>query len=119
MKPQCTKGKQRRISRWEQEPVAEAAQRRLDENPGAMRARRETAEHPFGTLKARMGATHLPPPALLLALKPPPYGSKTPSGWPKARKKRIFRKSLGTGSFPNTGLTFSRGLDPERRSASS
>jgi len=58
MKPQCTKAKLRRITRWEQEHVAEAAQRRLDENPGAMRVRRETAEHPFGTLKARMGATH-------------------------------------------------------------
>jgi transposase len=33
-------------------------QRRLDENPEAMRVRRETAEHPFGTMKARMGATH-------------------------------------------------------------
>ena len=33
-------------------------QRRLDENPQAMRRRRETVEHPFGTLKARMGATH-------------------------------------------------------------
>ena len=38
--------------------VLEAAQKRLDENPQAMRARRETAEHPFGTLKMRMGATH-------------------------------------------------------------
>ena len=28
------------------------------ENPEAMRQRRETVEHPFGTLKARMGATH-------------------------------------------------------------
>jgi hypothetical protein len=33
-------------------------QRRLDENPRAMRVRRETVEHPFGTIKARMGATH-------------------------------------------------------------
>jgi len=33
-------------------------QRRLDEDPGAMRRRRETVEHPFGTIKARMGATH-------------------------------------------------------------
>ena len=33
-------------------------QRRLDENPQAMRLRRETVEHPFGTIKARMGATH-------------------------------------------------------------
>ena len=36
----------------------EAAQKRLDENPQAMRVRRETVEHPFGTLKMRMGATH-------------------------------------------------------------
>jgi transposase len=36
----------------------EAAQKRLDENPQAMRQRRETVEHPFGTLKMRMGATH-------------------------------------------------------------
>ena len=42
-------------------PVAvsiEAVQRRLDEHPEKMRQRRETVEHPFGTIKARMGATH-------------------------------------------------------------
>jgi transposase len=33
-------------------------QRRLDSDPNAMRRRRETVEHPFGTIKARMGATH-------------------------------------------------------------
>ena len=33
-------------------------QERLDANPHAMRQRRETVEHPFGTMKARMGATH-------------------------------------------------------------
>ena len=38
--------------------MLEAAQKRLDENPQAMRQRRETAEHPFATLKMRMGATH-------------------------------------------------------------
>ena len=27
-------------------------------NPQAMRQRRETVEYPFGTIKARMGATH-------------------------------------------------------------
>ena len=32
--------------------------RGLDKNPQAMRERRETVEHPFGTLKMRMGATH-------------------------------------------------------------
>jgi transposase len=29
-----------------------------DEHPEKMRQRRETVEHPFGTIKARMGATH-------------------------------------------------------------
>jgi transposase len=58
IKPQCTTGPERRITRWEHEHVVEAVQRRLDENPGAMRQRRETAEHPFATLKMRMGATH-------------------------------------------------------------
>jgi Transposase DDE domain len=33
-------------------------QRRLDEHPEKMRPRRETVEHPFGTIKARMGAPH-------------------------------------------------------------
>ena len=59
LKPQCTTGKERRIPRWEHEHVLEAVQRRLDEHPEAMRVRRETAEHPFGTLKARMGTTPL------------------------------------------------------------
>ena len=38
--------------------MVEAVQQRLDENPQAMRQRRETAEHPFATLKMRMGAIH-------------------------------------------------------------
>jgi transposase len=58
LKHRCTTGTQRRITRWEHEHVLEAAQKRLDENPKAMRQRRETVEHPFGTLKMRMGATH-------------------------------------------------------------
>ena len=58
LKARCTKAKHRVISRWEHEHVMEAAQKRLDENPHAMRQRRETVEHPFGTLKMRMGATH-------------------------------------------------------------
>jgi transposase len=58
IKHRCTTGVQRRITRWEHEHVLEAVQRRLDENPQAMRQRRETVEHPFGTIKARMGATH-------------------------------------------------------------
>jgi transposase len=58
LKAQCTPGAQRRITRWEHEHVLDAVQRRLDMNPQAMRVRRETVEHPFGTLKMRMGATH-------------------------------------------------------------
>src|SRR5712692_2270689 len=58
LKSQCTTASQRRMTRWEHEHVLEAVQQRLDENPQAMRQRRETVEHPFGTLKMRMGATH-------------------------------------------------------------
>jgi hypothetical protein len=58
LKAQCTPGAQRRITRWQHEDLLEAVQQRLDANPQAMRVRRETAEHPFGTLKMRMGATH-------------------------------------------------------------
>ena len=58
IKNKCTTGKERRIARWEHEHILEAVQRRLDEHPEKMRQRRETVEHPFGTIKARMGATH-------------------------------------------------------------
>ncbi len=58
LKHQCTTGPERRITRWEHEHLVEEVQRRLDENPEAMRKRRETVEHPFGTIKMWMGATH-------------------------------------------------------------
>src|SRR6202795_313711 len=58
LKSQCTTGPERRIPRWEHEHLLDAVQQRLDANPKAMRQRRETVEHPFGTMKARMGATH-------------------------------------------------------------
>ena len=58
IKDRCTSGKERRITRWQHEHVVEAVQRRLDAYPEKMRQRREAAEHPFGTIKARMGATH-------------------------------------------------------------
>jgi transposase len=58
MKAQCTSGKYRRISRWEHEAVLERLEARLDKEPERMRVRRETVEHPFGTLKAWMGSTH-------------------------------------------------------------
>jgi hypothetical protein len=60
LKGRCTIDLERRIARWEHEHehVLEAVQQRLDKNPQAMRGRRETVEHPFGTLKMRIGATH-------------------------------------------------------------
>jgi transposase len=58
LKSRCTSGKERRIKRWEHEAVIDAMQERLDRRPDAMRIRRATVEHPFGTLKAWMGSTH-------------------------------------------------------------
>jgi len=58
LKSRCTSGPERRIKRWEHEGVIDAMQERLDRKPDAMRIRRATVEHPFGTLKAWMGATH-------------------------------------------------------------
>ena len=58
MKPRCTKSKYRRIARWEHEGILEVVQDRLDGAPDAMRLRRQTVEHVFGTLKAWMGSSH-------------------------------------------------------------
>jgi transposase len=58
IKSQCTPSDYRRVSRWEHEEILEAMQARLDKAPDSMRIRRQTVEHPFGTLKAWMGATH-------------------------------------------------------------
>ena len=58
MKSQCTTNPYRRVTRWEHEAVLEAAEARLDREPERMRIRRQTVEHPFGTLKAWMGYTH-------------------------------------------------------------
>jgi len=58
LKPRCTMGKERRIKRWEHENVVEALQARLDRRPDAMRIRRRTVEHVFGTIKDWMGRSH-------------------------------------------------------------
>jgi transposase len=58
IKGQCTTSKERRITRWEHEDVLDEVQRQLDEQPEKMRQRRETVEHPFGTIKCWMGYTH-------------------------------------------------------------
>ena len=56
IKPTCTTGKERRITRWEYEHILEAIQRR------------EMVEHPFGTIKARMGAGKARKPMQLVPL---------------------------------------------------
>lgn len=46
------------MARWEHEAVLDGMQARLDHAPEMMRIRRQTVEHPFGAIKAWMGATH-------------------------------------------------------------
>jgi transposase len=58
IKSQCTTGDYRRIARWEHEDVMERMQMRLVKRTDTAIVRRRTVEHPFGTLKAWMGATH-------------------------------------------------------------
>ena len=58
IKEKCTPSTERRITRWEDEAVLEAMQARLDRFPEAMRIRRQTVEHTFGTLKLWMGSAH-------------------------------------------------------------
>jgi hypothetical protein len=58
IKEKCTPGEQRRVTRWEHENVLETMQSRLDLAPDSMRIRRQTVEHPFGTLKLWMGSAH-------------------------------------------------------------
>ena len=58
IRPRCTPTPRRIIKRWENEDVLDRMQDRLDRMPEAMGVRRQTVEHPFGTLKAWMGATH-------------------------------------------------------------
>ena len=58
VKATCTASTERRIKRWEHEEVIDAMQARLDRWPGAMRVRRRTVEHVFGTLKDWMGRSH-------------------------------------------------------------
>lgn len=58
IKPQCTKGKNRRVSRWKHEAVLDKVNSRIEREPERMKARRETVEHPYGTIKHWMGYTH-------------------------------------------------------------
>ena len=81
LKAQCTTGPERRIPRWEHEAILEKVQDRLDRDPGKMTLRRQTVEHPFGTIKAWMGWTHyltrtLPKVATEMALNVLAYNMK-------------------------------------------
>jgi transposase len=58
IKNRCTTGKERRVRRWEHEAILERVQKRIDDDPSKIPLRSKTVEHPFGTIKAWMGATH-------------------------------------------------------------
>lgn len=58
IKDKCTNSKERRIRRWEHEDVLERVQQRLDKDPTQLAVRSMTVEHPYGTIKSWMGATH-------------------------------------------------------------
>ena len=51
LKTKCTRGKQRRITRWVHEDVLDRMRERVRLRPNIMKLRREIVEHPFGTLK--------------------------------------------------------------------
>jgi transposase len=81
IKALCTPQKERLILRWEHEAVLDKVQARLDHTPDAMTTRRSTVEHPFGTIKCWMGATHflcttLPKVATEMALNVLAYNMK-------------------------------------------
>ncbi|SIQ99750.1 Transposase DDE domain-containing protein [Marinobacterium stanieri] len=46
------------MRRWVHEDEMEDMERRLQAAPDTMLIRKSTVEHPFGTIKAWMGATH-------------------------------------------------------------
>jgi transposase len=54
IRSQCTGGKFRTVSRLENEAVLDRMQARLDKRPDILHRRRETVEHPFGTIKQWM-----------------------------------------------------------------
>jgi transposase len=59
MKPQCSNSKQpRRITRWEHQGQIDQMDELMSFMPDSMLIRKQTVEHPFGTIKSWMGATH-------------------------------------------------------------
>ena len=60
IRDKCTKSAKepRTIRRWIHEPIIDAMQKRLDDNRDIPVLRKQTVEHPFGTIKMWMGASH-------------------------------------------------------------
>jgi transposase len=58
LKEKCTPSGQRRVTRWEHQDVLDEMQARLEQHPDAMRIRRSSVEHRYGTIKSWMGSTH-------------------------------------------------------------
>ncbi len=58
LQARCTTAMTKRLKRWEHEDVLDKAAIDLKQERDAMRQRKALVEHPFGTLKQAMGATH-------------------------------------------------------------
>ena len=58
LKSRCTRGRERRVKRWEHEAILDAMEEALRNTPDAMPMRARTSEHPFGTLKLWQGLNH-------------------------------------------------------------
>ena len=59
LKPQCSNSKQpRRIARWEHQGQLDQMDELMASMPDSMLIRKQTVEHPFGTIKSWMGSTH-------------------------------------------------------------
>ena len=54
LKTLCTKGRWRRVNRWEKEEIIERMAERLAKRPDLLVIRCSTVEHPFGTIKQSM-----------------------------------------------------------------
>ena len=59
LKPQCTRSYGlRRMSRWEHQSQIDRMDEAVKAHPDHVLIRKQTVEHPFGTIKSWMGATH-------------------------------------------------------------
>lgn len=59
LKPQCTNSSERRrMARWEHQEQIDRMDELMTAMPNSMLIRKQTVEHPFGTIKSWMGATH-------------------------------------------------------------